>query len=104
MVNGDSRQTTARDISESVDSDKDVVNQSTSQLQTDNAVSDFIPAKRVLKQRRNKGKIEYYVLFADKSRAWATELSPALMQRYRMLQERKREKRRQKRRDRDRTV
>ena len=103
-IDGDSRQTTAQDISESVDSDKDVVNQSTSQLQTDNAVSDFIPAKRVLKQRRNKGKIEYYVLFADKSRAWATELSPALMQRYRMLQERKREKRRQKRRDRDRTV
>ena len=95
-----------QDASKWEQTDRDVVNQSTSKQKVDDIPSsnDYIPAKRVLRQRRNKGKIEYYVLFEDNTRAWATDLSPVLMQRYRLLQERRREKRRLLRRRKDRTV
>ena len=54
-------------------------------------------AKRILRERvRNKQK-QYYVLFADGSRAWADYVTPTLLQYYRISQDRRRQRQRLKR-------
>ena len=61
-------------------------------------------AKRTLKERVRNKKKEFLVLFADGSKAWADFVTPALLQRYRLLQERQRRRKRERRRPTRRTI
>ena len=61
-------------------------------------------AKRILKERVRNKKKETLVLFADGSKAWADFVTPALLQRYRLLQERQKQRKRQRRRLTGRTI
>ena len=61
-------------------------------------------AKQILKERVRNKKKEFLVLFADGSKAWADFVTPALLQRYRLLQERQRRRKRERRRPTRRTI
>ena len=52
------------------------------------------PAIRILRERTRGGIKDYYVLFQDRSKAWCTYVTPALLQYYRLQQEQKRKRRR----------
>ena len=57
-------------------------------------------AKHILKERVWNKKKKFLVLFADGSRAWADFVTPTLLQRYRLLQDRQRQREQQRRRQR----
>ena len=61
-------------------------------------------AKRILKEGVQNKKKKFLVIFADGSKAWADFVTPALLQRYRLLQERQRQRKRQRRRLTGRTI
>ena len=61
-------------------------------------------AKRILKEQVRNKKKEFLVLFADGSKAWADFVTPTLLQRYRLLQDRQRQRKRERRRPTGRTI
>jgi len=63
----------------------------------DDELSGCHPAKRILKQRVRNRKTEHLVLFQDNSKAWCDFVTPALLQHFRLAQERRRQRRRKKR-------
>ena len=70
--------------------------------QTDDVPAGFEPALRILKERiRNKQK-EYLVLFEDKNSYWCSDVTPALLQNYRLRQARLRKNQRRRLYDRSR--
>jgi len=61
-------------------------------------------AKRILKEQVRNKKKEFFVLFADGTKAWADFVTPVLLQRCRLLQDRQRQRKRQRRRLTGRTI
>jgi len=60
-------------------------------------VPGFDRAIKILKQRQRNKKPEYLVLFANKEKAWADEVSPAMLKMFRLWQEKQRTRCRKKR-------
>ena len=58
------------------------------------ASNTYYPAIRILKERVRNKQRQYYVLFSDHSREWCFDITPALLQHYRILQDRRRTRRR----------
>jgi len=54
----------------------------------------YEPAVKILRQRTNNGKKEFLVLFANKEKAWADQVTPALLEYFRICQNKQRNKRR----------
>jgi len=55
------------------------------------------PAKRIIRERMQKGKREFLVLFQDGSTYWCDEVTPLLLQKFRLMQARRRKRDRQRR-------
>ena len=53
----------------------------------------FEPAKRILRERMRSGKREYLVLFTDSTRHWCDQVTPLLLQKFRLNQAKQRKAR-----------
>ena len=58
--------------------------------QQDTTSKDCHPAIRILKERTRGKQKEFYVLFEDKTKHWCDFVTPALLERYRILQDKRR--------------
>jgi len=85
----DDSQTVLMPQSPSSDDDEDKISDGI----VDNS-DDLEPAIKILKQRMRQKKPEYLVLFCDKSKYWCSYVTDALLQQYRLSQQRHRERQR----------
>ena len=58
---------------------------------------EFEPARKIIRERTQKGKKEFLVLFQDGSTFWCDAVTPLLLQKFRLMQARRRKRDRQRR-------
>ena len=69
---------------------------STPSSETDTS-PEFEPARKIIRERAQKGKKEFLVLFQDGSTFWCDDVTPLLLQKFRFMQARRRKRDRQRR-------